>query len=267
MASPAAPAPNPSIRPRIVYEDAHLAVALKPRGLVTLPGRGHASDTLLNGLVARYGDRLLGLGKRRDWGLLHRLDRATSGLVAVALHPRAYDALRKAFARRKVLKTYLAVTRSSPPRRSGSINVRLREARRADRKVALVDPAGESARTDYRLLAVGRDGRALLLCRIATGRLHQIRAHLAWLGCPLAGDAVYAAADAPDGRGAAARRADRALLLHAWRLELPHPATGSPLEVEAAPPPDWDAWARSAGVPLGRVLARAAAAPGPRRST
>lgn len=253
----ARPVSNPEIRPRIAYEDGHVVVAVKPRGRVTLPGRGHTRDSLLNGLVARYGDRLLELGERRDWGLLHRLDRATSGLVAVALDASTYDALRRAFARRRVVKTYLAVARSRPPRAAGAITARLREDRRADRKVAVVDPGGESARTDYRLLGVGRDGRALLLCRIVTGRLHQIRAHLAWIGCPLAGDAVYADPGAPDGRAAAARRADRAILLHAWRLVLPHPATDTPLEVEAAPPAPWQDWARDAEVPLARILARA----------
>jgi 23S rRNA-/tRNA-specific pseudouridylate synthase len=206
--------------------------------------------------LPRYRERLRALGARRDHGLLHRLDRATSGLVAIALSADTYDDLRDAFATRRVGKTYLAVVRSPPPRSRGTVRARILETRRQDRKVALIDPRGEDAITHYETIAIGRDGRTVVCCRIETGRLHQIRAHLAWLGCPLAGDAVYGGARPPDGRGSAARVADRELLLHAWRLQLPVRRRAGPIEIEASPPGHWDELARAAGVPLRRVLLR-----------
>lgn len=253
----AAPAPNRAVPFAVAHDDGEILVVVKERGVVSRPGEGHERDSLLNGVIAvpRYGERLLALGRRRDHGLLHRLDRATSGLVAFALTAEAYDRLREAFATRRVEKVYLAVVRSPPPRSRGTVRMRLLEVRREDRKVALVDPRGEEAITHYETLAVGRDGRAVLCCRIETGRLHQIRAHLAWLGSPLAGDAVYAGARAPDGRGSAARAADRELLLHAWRLRLPRPRGGA-VAVEARLPEHWDELARTAGIPLARILER-----------
>jgi 23S rRNA pseudouridine1911/1915/1917 synthase len=258
--SVAALAPNPEVHFAVAHDDGEVLVVVKDRGVVTRPGAGHERDSLLNGVMARYGDRLGALGARRDHGLLHRLDRATSGLVAIALTAEAYDRLRDAFASRRVEKTYLALVRSPPPRPRGTVRVRLREARRDDRKVAVADPGGDEAITHYETLAVGRDGRALVRCRIETGRLHQIRAHLAWLGSPLAGDAVYGGPRAPDGRGSAARAADRELLLHAWRLRLPGRG-GKAVEVVAPLPPYWDDAARAAGIPLRRILSDAARSP------
>jgi 23S rRNA pseudouridine1911/1915/1917 synthase len=254
----AAPAPNGEIRVAVAHDDDEVLVVIKDRGVVTRPGEGHERDSLLNGVLAlpRYADRLRALGAGRDYGLLHRLDRATSGLVALALTAAAYDRLRDAFASRRVEKTYLAVTRSPPARSRGTVRMRLLEARRQDRKVALVDPRGEEAVTHYETLAIGRDGRAIVRCRIETGRLHQIRAHLAWVGSPLAGDAVYGGARSPDGRGSAARVADREILLHAWRLRLPARARarGRSIDVEAPLPEAWSVLARAIGIPLRRVL-------------
>lgn len=253
----AAPAPNPRVPFGIAFEDDDLLIAVKDRGVVTRPGQGHDRDSLMNGLVAREGQRLLDLGERRDYGLLHRLDRATSGLVAVARTPLAYDRLREAFAGRRVEKVYLAVVRPAPPRPAGTVRVRLKETRRQDHKVAIVDARGEEAITHWKTLATGRDGRAIVACRIETGRLHQIRAHLAWLGSPLASDAVYAGPRAPDGRGSSARAADREILLHAWRLRFPHPRSGAPLSVDAPPPDAWAEETRGLGTSLAAILRRA----------
>jgi 23S rRNA pseudouridine1911/1915/1917 synthase len=253
----AAPAPNPRVPFQIAFEDDDVIVAVKEPGIVTRPGRGHDRDSLLNGLIAREGDRLLDLGERRDYGLLHRLDRATSGLVAVARTALAYDRLRDAFAGRRVEKLYLALVRSEPPRPAGSVRVRLKEARRQDHKVAVVDARGEEAITHWKTLAVRRDGCAVVACRIETGRLHQIRAHLAWLGCPLAADAVYGGPRAPDGRGSSARAADREILLHAWRLRFPHPRTEKAVLVETPPPAAWTDATRGFGTSLAAILRRA----------
>ncbi len=245
------PQPNPAIAFEVAFEDDQLLVVVKPRGLVTRPGHGHGNDTLVNGVLARWGDPLMALGSGRDFGLLHRLDRATSGLVVFARTPAAYDRLRRAFAAREIGKTYLGWTRPAPPRRRTTVRVRLREVRRADRKLAEVDPRGEEAVTHVETLATGVDGSALVQCAIETGRLHQIRAHLAWLGSPLEGDTVYARAGGPpDGRASSARAADRTLLLHAWRLDLPHPTRSGRVSIEAPLPAAWLERARRAGVDL-----------------
>jgi RluA family pseudouridine synthase len=199
--------------------------------------------------LVHHGERLLALGARRDFGLLHRLDRATSGLVAFALNPVAYDRLREAFAKREVQKTYLALVEGLPPEPTGTTRRRLRIARRGDLKVSLVHPAGLEAVTHWRTLG-RRSRRALLECRIETGRLHQIRAHLAALGCPVIGDTVYRGSGPPDTRASVARAADKALALHAWRLRFPHPARRGFVAAEAAPPADFLRALDSAGIAL-----------------
>ncbi|MBM4266079.1 MAG: RluA family pseudouridine synthase [Deltaproteobacteria bacterium] len=227
------PASNPRVTFDTVHVDGEVLVVAKPRGRVTLPGRGHDRDTLLNGVFAEYGAALARLGARRDYGLLHRLDRATSGLVAFALTAPAYDSLRDAFSNRRVEKSYLTIVEGAP-RGEGTCRLRLRQMRRGDLLVSVPDPAGVDAVTHWRVLGRAR-GRSLVVCRIETGRLHQIRVHLAALGHPIVGDTVYRQANDPDTRASVARSADRSLLLHAWRLRLPHPSGGF-LDVEAPPP-------------------------------
>ncbi len=229
------PAANPRVRFETAFADEHVLVVAKPRGRVTMPGRGHERDTLLNGVFAEYGTALARLGARRDYGLLHRLDRATSGLVAFALTSEAYDGLREAFATRRVEKTYLTIVRRRPPRRSGIVRIRLAQTRRGELRVSVPDSRGVEAITHWQTLA-SAGGRSLVSCRIETGRLHQIRAHFAALGCPVEGDTVYGAKDPPDTRASVSRKADRSLLLHAWRLSMPHPARRQPVSVVAEPP-------------------------------
>jgi len=247
------PAANARVRYDTVFVDDHLLVVAKPRGRVTLPGRGHERDSLLNGVFAEYGAVLARLGARRDYGLLHRLDRATSGLVAFGLTVEAYDHLRDAFATRRVDKTYLTIVRRHPPRAAGVARMRLRQVRRGELLVSVPDSRGVEAITHWQTLARGR-GHSLLACRIETGRLHQIRAHLAALGCAVAGDSVYGARDAPDTRASVARAADRTLALHAWRLRLPHPGRRERVSVEADPPPHLREAARTWGMDLARAV-------------
>ncbi|HAC80742.1 MAG TPA: RluA family pseudouridine synthase [Deltaproteobacteria bacterium] len=243
------PEPNSSIPLEIVREDEEILVVAKPSGRVSLPGAGHASDSVQNAAMAHAGTVLGGLGAARDYGLLHRLDRASSGLLLFAKSPRAYDRLREDFARRRIRKDYLAITAATPIRGEGVLRQPLAELRLQDRKVSRPDPQGSPAVTHYRLRARGRSGVALLECRIETGRLHQIRAHLSSIGAPLLGDLVYAKRE-PDGRASIGRKADREILLHAWRLGFKHPGTGESLLVELLPPSRFLSACRQHGLPF-----------------
>lgn len=229
------PEPNSSISLEIVREDEEILLGAKPSGLVSLPGVGHRSDSVQNGAMAHAGAALGRLGAARDFALLHRLDRGSSGLLLFAKTARAYDALRDDFARRQIRKDYLAITRSTPVRGEGILRQSLSEIRLQDRKVSRLDPKGSPAVTHYRVRTRGTGGVALVECRIETGRLHQIRAHLSSIGAPLLGDLVYARRE-PDGRASFGRKADREIFLHAWRLGFKHPATGRDLLVELRPP-------------------------------
>ena len=228
------PKPNPRIRLEIVHEDARIVVASKAPGLVTEPGRSHRDDSLLNALVARYGGKLLQLGERRDYGLLHRLDRPTSGCVACALDPEAYDFVRARFEAREVDKRYLAIVRGRMRAGAQTVDLTLEErrvpSREGTRLVSVPARAGKEARTDLEVLATSRT-HSLVACAPLSGRLHQIRVHLAHLGFPIEGDPIY-------GTGARILSPnsadDRPLGLHAWRLGFAHPGGG---RVEASAPP------------------------------
>lgn len=227
-------------------------VVNKMPGTVCEPGKGHRDDSLLNGLFAfeggRFSARLSRLGEPRDWGLLHRLDGLTSGLVLVALEAEAYDRLRAAFEQRVIRKSYLAIVRGDLAE-SGSTDAPLVERREDHRLIAAVDSRGRAAETRWRTLQ--RVGRyALLACEPVTGRLHQIRVHLAALGAPVAGDPLYE----PGGRarGGEGPR-DPQLLLHAWRLAYPDPsgeAAAATIEVEALVPRRFAEFAAERGLSL-----------------
>ena len=201
--------------------------------MVTEPGTSHRDDSLLNALVARYGGRLLRLGERRDYGLLHRLDRQTSGCVACALDPDAYDSIRSQFESRQVDKRYLAIVKGRMKAGTQSVGLNLEERRvpssEGTRLVSAVSKAGKPAQTDIEVLATSQS-HSLVSCIPHTGRLHQIRVHLAHIGFPIAGDPLY-------GAGARiiqpSKNDDRTLGLHAWRLGFSH-ASG---RVDANAPP------------------------------
>ncbi|MCC5831300.1 MAG: RluA family pseudouridine synthase [Phycisphaeraceae bacterium] len=248
----------------VVHEDAWLMVVNKPAGMVTQPGKGHQRDALLNGLFALHGPLLENLGRRRDFGLLHRLDKDTSGLLLVAKMPRSYDVLRRAFEARRIEKEYLAVVAGCPAVAEGSIDAPIQEVEvsarsiaaagtprpmttagkakankalrarwGADRyKKAVISRRGRPAVTLYRVL--GQRGElSFVHLRLLTGRLHQVRLHMATLGCPVVGDAVYG----PAGRSGGGRLGR--LALHAWRLVFDHPCEPD-RHVSIAAPPDGD---------------------------
>ncbi|MEM7622269.1 MAG: RNA pseudouridine synthase [Planctomycetota bacterium] len=224
--------PNPRVTFAVRYASPSVLVVDKPGNVVTQPGVGHQHDTLLNGLFATHGRELQQLGANRDFGLVHRLDRETSGLVAVALTADAYDALREAFATRTVRKHYWAVCTKQPNEPSGVIrrNI-LEEVKRKDRytsdKRARLSHSGKPAVTAYRTLQVS-DSAAIIEARPVTGRLHQVRVHLASIGAGVLGDKLYG----PIRTSHAARR----LALHAWRLVLP--IDGEKIDVRSPMPRD-----------------------------
>jgi len=237
------PAPAPALMPEDVpflvrYEDSHLAVVDKPSGVVVHPGAGRAEGTLAAGILRRW-PQVRGVGEESRWGIVHRLDRDTSGLLVVALTHEAWPALRRAISRHLVERTYLALVQGLPASSSGTIDAPLgRSARR--RGLVQVEPAGRPARTHYRCLARWPGPRlALLEVTLETGRTHQIRVHLASIGHPVVADPVYGRGD-----GLAPR-----LFLHAARLRFAHPVTGEDLAVSSPLPPDLEEALRELGEP------------------
>lgn len=223
--------PQPMALP-IVFEDDHLLVIDKPAGWVVHPAAGHWSGTLLNGLLAHHA----GAARLPRAGIVHRLDKDTSGLMVVAKTQRAFDALVAMIAAREVQRIYVALA-GGPWRHPDRVGVDQPIGRdpRQRLRMAVHPPesgAAKPARTDIRRLDGGTPGRAewvLVGCKLHTGRTHQIRVHLAWLGHPLVGDTLYG------GRPALgmARQA-----LHAVRLGLRHPVGGDWLAFESPLPPD-----------------------------
>lgn len=229
---PAVPEPE-DIPLDVVYEDDDIVVVNKPAGLVVHPAPGHGAGTLVNALL-HHCPNLSGIGGVARPGIVHRLDQDTSGLIVVAKSQPAMDGLVKAFAsHRNVEKTYLAVCHGRPRLDAGRIE-NLIGRHPVDRKrMAIVERNGKVAITNWRVRAAGVR-TSLLECRIETGRTHQIRVHLASLGCPIIGDRVY-------GKGALDRRLDPVparQMLHAWRLALWHPVRNERMSFEAPVPPD-----------------------------
>lgn len=224
--------PNPSVPFTVRLSEDDFLVVDKPAGVVTQPGKKHEHDSLLNGLFVRYGRQLQNVGASRDWGLLHRLDRDTSGLVLVALRPRAWEHFLEQFKKRQVRKTYWAIVRGRPTPAQAVIQKPILEAT-GTRKRAVIHRDGQQAITAYRVLQ-GRAEVSLIEARPKSGRLHQIRVHLAALGHPLLGDETYGRGDAPV---AALPRAPR-LCLHACALSFVHPNGEQRIEARSEWPDD-----------------------------
>ena len=232
---PAVPEPE-DIPLDVVFEDADLLVVNKSPGMVVHPAPGHFTGTLVNALLHHCPD-LSGIGGVARPGIVHRLDQDTSGLIVVAKSQAAMDGLVKAFASHKnIEKTYLAVVHGRPRLDAGRIE-NLIGRHPVDRKrMAIVEKNGKVAITNYEVEAKGGDGplTSVVRCRIETGRTHQIRVHMASLGCPVIGDATY-------GKSALDKRLDPVparQMLHAWRLKLWHPVLNRPMSFEAAVPAD-----------------------------
>jgi 23S rRNA pseudouridine1911/1915/1917 synthase len=208
----------------VVYEDADLIVIDKPAGMPVHPGPGHERSTLVNALLARCPD-LAGIEGSLRPGIVHRLDKDTSGLLVVAKNDRAQTNLAAQMAARTTRKEYLALVQGRPPP-SGTIDAPI--GRHPGRRTQMAVVAeGRPARTHFRSLgAVGPD--TLVLARLETGRTHQIRVHFAAISHPIVGDPVY---------GKRSDLIDRQFL-HAWRLGFTHPRSGEWIQLEAPPPED-----------------------------
>jgi 23S rRNA pseudouridine1911/1915/1917 synthase len=213
----------------IVYEDAHLIVIDKQAGLVVHPAAGNRDGTLVNALIAHCGDSLRGIGGELRPGIVHRIDKDTSGLLVVAKTERAQLSLVNQLKDHSVQRTYLAVVRGKPPA-EGTVNAPIGRHPTQRTRMAVVH-GGKTAVTHYHVIR-RYPAHALVECRLETGRTHQIRVHMASAGFPLEGDAVYA------GRGP--RRFPRQAL-HAWRLAFTHPGTGKLVSFESPQPEDFHA--------------------------
>ncbi len=228
----------------ILYEDRHLLVLDKPAGLVVHPAPGNPDGTLVNALIAHCGDSLTGIGGERRPGIVHRLDKDTSGIMVVAKTEPVLAALSAAFAARDIERQYRALCWGLPTPAAGEVAGDIGRDPRERKRMAVVTRNGKAALTHYRTLQGFGLAAALLAVNLATGRTHQIRVHLAHIGHPLIGDPVYlkrkpAAAQhlATPARLAALDFPRQAL--HAEILGFTHPVTGATLRFETPPPADF----------------------------
>ena len=213
---------------QIVFENEDLLVINKPAGMVVHPAVGHTSGTLVNAVLGHAPD-LKGVGDETRPGIVHRLDKETSGLIVVAKNDAAHRHLQKQFASRTVEKIYLALVDGAPPTDTGRVEAAIGRDPNERKRMAIVPEAkGREAITEYSVRE-RFDAHTLLECRLLTGRTHQIRLHLAYLKCPIVGDTVYGRRkpSLPLGRH----------FLHAWRLSLTLPGTEARQTFEAPLPP------------------------------
>lgn len=224
------PGPEVGVGVEVVYEDDQVVVVDKPPGLVVHPAPGNQGGTLVNGLLARYPE-LAAIGEPGRPGIVHRLDRQTSGLLVVARTPEAYEALVDQMADHSAQRTYTALVLGHPRHPSGVIDAPIGRSRRDPMRMT-VAMDGRWARTHYRVDRRFDEPReaALLTCELETGRTHQIRVHLASIGHPVAGDDRY-------GGSRPGLGGDRPFL-HARRLAFRHPTDGSVLELTSPLPAD-----------------------------
>jgi 23S rRNA pseudouridine1911/1915/1917 synthase len=258
---PVAATPVPQAMPlTILHEDRELIVLDKPAGLVVHPAPGNLDGTLVNALLAHAGEDLPGIGGEKRPGIVHRLDKDTSGLMVVAKTERAHHALSAAFATREGLqREYLALVWGLPEPLAGEIEAPIGRHPMDRKRMAVVLKGGKPATTRYATRqAFHGSACALLRCRLLTGRTHQIRVHLAERGHPIIGDPVYLRRT--PGAARLLPEALRAMLLgfprqalHATTLGFNHPVTGLPLLFESPPPADMQALLSALGMDASKV--------------
>ena len=238
------PATDPEAQPEaiplnVVFEDAHLIVIDKPAGLVVHPAAGNRDGTLVNALLHHCAGQLSGIGGVARPGIVHRIDKDTSGLLVVAKSDAAHEGLAKQFADHSIERAYLAVVNGHPLPRAGTIRGRIGRSDANRKKMALLPDSshrGKHAVTHYKTLEM-LDNCALVECRLETGRTHQVRVHMASTGHALLGDPVYGRANARL-RPILQKLDFRRQALHAAVLGFVHPVTGDRLRFESDLPPD-----------------------------
>jgi 23S rRNA pseudouridine1911/1915/1917 synthase len=243
---PAAPAvpQGQAIDLNIVYEDDDLIVIDKPAGMVVHPAPGNPDNTLVNALIAHCGESLSGIGGEKRPGIVHRIDKDTSGLIVAAKNDAAHKALSADFAAHNIERAYLCLVWGVPSPSAGAITGNIGRHPVDRKRMAVVIRGGKPAITHYRVLKSFGLGASLVECRLETGRTHQIRVHMAKIGHPLIGDPTYGKPTAarrgrlsPEARKAAEAFPRQAL--HATLLGFDHPRTGAHLSWQSESPPDF----------------------------
>jgi 23S rRNA pseudouridine1911/1915/1917 synthase len=230
---------------RVLYEDHALIVIDKDEGMVVHPAAGNPDGTLVNALLHHCKGQLSGIGGVERPGIVHRLDKDTSGCLIVAKSDTTHRSLVEQFAGRNTDKRYLAVVQGRPSESSGTVFTHIGRHPVNRMKMAVVNPPGGKASiTDYKVLATDpSNNTSLVLCHLHTGRTHQIRVHMLHLGCPLIGDPIYA-------KPARQTVSTGRMMLHAWRLSVTHPDTNERLSNEAPIPPEYTPWLQLLENPL-----------------
>lgn len=229
----------------VLHEDASLLVLNKAPGMVVHPAAGNPDGTLVNALLHHCRGELSGVGGVERPGIVHRLDKDTSGCMVVAKTDPAHHALVEQFAGRTTRKRYLAVAQGQPAENKGTVFTHIGRHPVHRMKMAVVNPpGGKPSITDYQVLVhdPGNDS-TLIGCDLHTGRTHQIRVHLHHLGCPLIGDPIYA-------KPARQKAKPGRLMLHAHRLAFDHPDDGQRMSFEAPIPPEFTPWLQLLDTPL-----------------
>jgi 23S rRNA pseudouridine1911/1915/1917 synthase len=222
----------------VVYEDDHLIVVDKPAGLVVHPACGNLDGTLVNALLHHCRGSLSGIGGVERPGIVHRIDKDTSGLIVAAKTDRAHAGLAAQFAKHAIERRYKAIVSGRPRPAAGRIEGNLGRSSSNRKKMAIVGPGqGKHAVTHYATLAP-LDGAALVECRLETGRTHQVRVHMASIGHALLGDQVYGGRGSRDHRALLEQLGFRRQALHAARLGFVHPVTSQALSFESNMPAD-----------------------------
>jgi 23S rRNA pseudouridine1911/1915/1917 synthase len=229
----------------ILFEDDDLVVLNKAPGMVVHPAPGNPDGTLVNALLHHCKGQLSGIGGVERPGIVHRLDKDTSGCLVIAKSDAAHQSLVTQFsARNSMEKLYLAVTQGIPKPQQDTVFTHIGRHPVNRQKMAVVNPpGGKAAITDYQILATDAATlTALVLCHLHTGRTHQIRVHLHHKGTPLVGDPIY-------GKPSKISQQTGRLMLHAWRLSFDHPITGKRHQFEAPIPPEFEPWTSAATLP------------------
>lgn len=219
----------------IVYEDEHLIVIDKPAGLVVHPAAGNRDGTLVNALIAHCGPSLRGIGGELRPGIVHRIDKDTTGLMVAAKSEKAHTSLGKQFAAHAIERVYRALVWGVPRERAGTVDAAIGRSPLNRQKMAVLRVGGKPARTHYKVIETFGATAALIECRLETGRTHQIRVHMAHIGHPLVGDPVYGRPRTIPGLTLGLSRQ----ALHAAVLGFQHPTTHKTLRFESALPKDF----------------------------